>query len=339
MRRSVRPHCPRPPEDVCGRRQLWGEAVPVQGFLNARLIRKTIAQAIPMGQFEQSAERAIKQADLGFGFLYYALARVLKPEHVVVIGSYRGFSVICLALGLVHNRRGRLHFVDAAAVDDFWTDPARVRRHFRSFGVDSRVTLHQMTSKEWLAEARESGAGRPFIDLLLLDGDHSSAGVAFDYRKVGRLVKDGGYICLHDSFVGGFGKTEWEVADFLSTLDVDLFEALTLEIAQGLTIIKKLPRRLIPRARIAGRRKLQASLEQLKHAANANHRKGLLEIETLMLRTLRDTAHFDRTFEVRSRFLAKSNSDLRRRNHALRFENKRLLQQVGRLRANGKPAG
>ena len=297
--------------------------------MNPRQIRNIIARAVPMGQFEQRREAAIDQADLGFGFIYYALARILKPEQVVVVGSYRGFSVVCTALGLIHNRKGRLHFVDAAVVDDFWTDPKRVRRHFRSFGVDSRVTLHQMTSKQWLEKERGS-RGRPFIDLLLLDGDHSFRGASFDYRRVGRLVKAGGYILLHDSFVGGVGKTEWAVADFLSTLGVDLFEALTFEVAQGLTIIKKLPRRFIPRSRIATRQRLKTSLVQLAHAGNGRRRASSVDIQRGLRRILADSVDLDRALEMRSRFLVKSNSDLRRRNRLLRLENERLRSLAGR---------
>ena len=91
--------------------------MPRQGLLNRQVIRSIITRGVPMGQFEQSRDIAIDQADLGFGFIYYALARVLKPEQVVVVGSYRGFSVVCTALGLIHNRKGRLHFIDAAVVD------------------------------------------------------------------------------------------------------------------------------------------------------------------------------------------------------------------------------
>lgn len=304
--------------------------MPLQAFLNRRSIRRIIAQAHPMGQFAQSREAAISEADLGLGFVYYALARVLKPEQVVVVGSYRGFSVVCTALGLVHNRKGRLHFVDAAVVDDFWTDPARVRRHFQSLGIRSRVTLHQMTTRRWLETLPRGGRGRPFIDLLLLDGDHSFRGASFDYRRLSRLVKAGGYICLHDSFVGGVGLTEWAVADFLSTLDVDLFEALTFEVAQGLTVIKKLPRRFIPGTRLAARRELQASLERLRGARNGTGSVSLPAVRHILRRTLADAVRLDRTLEMRSRFLAKSNSDLRRRNHALRLEIQRLREQSER---------
>jgi predicted O-methyltransferase YrrM len=294
------------------------------GFLNRQTIRSIITRSYPMGQFEQPRDTAADQGDLGFGFIYYALSRVLKPDQVVVVGSYRGFSVVCTALGLVHNRKGRLHFVDAAVVDDFWTNPARARRHFRTLGVDSRVTLHQTTTQQWLARDRKAHAGQPFIDLLLLDGDHSFRGASFDYRKLGRLVRAGGYILLHDSFVGGVGKTEWAVADFLGTLDIDLFEALTFEVAQGLTIIKKLPGRFIPRSRTATRRRLQAHLAQVTRSQNGRRRAGLLDVQRELRRLLADSADLDRILEMRSRFLLKSNSDLRRRNRLLKIENQRL---------------
>jgi len=298
--------------------------MPSDAILNRRLIRRIIAHAHPMGQFEQSRETAADEADLGLGFIYYALSRVLKPEQVVVVGSYRGFSVVCTALGLVHNRKGRLHFVDAAVVDDFWTDPARVRRHFRTLGVDSRITLHRMTTAQWLARDRKARAGHPFIDLLLLDGDHSFRGASFDYRQLGRLVRAGGYILLHDSFAGGVGKTDWAVADFLGTLDVDLFEALTFEIAQGLTIIKRLPSEFVPRSRIATRRRLQARLTEATHAQNGRRRSGLENAQRELRRLLTQSAHLDRILEMRSRFLLKSNRDLRRRNRLLKIENARL---------------
>src|SRR5205814_2118217 len=34
----------------------------------------------------------VEDRNLGFGWVYYALARLLRPERVVVIGSYRGFA-------------------------------------------------------------------------------------------------------------------------------------------------------------------------------------------------------------------------------------------------------
>src|SRR5919106_2680852 len=79
-----------------------------RGFsLTPELIERIFSEARPLGHHEDRGH-----LNLGFGFLYYALARTLRPRHVVVIGSGYGFSVACLALGLRDNRKGRLSFVD-----------------------------------------------------------------------------------------------------------------------------------------------------------------------------------------------------------------------------------
>jgi hypothetical protein len=67
---------------------------------------------------------------------------MLRPRHVVVIGSGFGFSVVCLALGLKDNGKGKLDFIDPSysvltegvfktvGGTAQWSDPEKVRRHF-----------------------------------------------------------------------------------------------------------------------------------------------------------------------------------------------------------------
>src|SRR6478609_301835 len=118
------------------------------GFsLTPATIGAIFRHARPLGHAEQR-----DQLNLGFGFLYYGLARSLRPKHVVVIGSGFGFSVVCLALALKDNGRGRLSFVDPSysVITDGpfktvggmsqWSDPDKVRLHFSSFGVEDVVT-------------------------------------------------------------------------------------------------------------------------------------------------------------------------------------------------------
>ena len=60
---------------------------PPRGFsLHPELIRAILSHARPLGHNEVPAN-----LNLGFGFVYYGLARALRPKHVVVIGS--GLSV------------------------------------------------------------------------------------------------------------------------------------------------------------------------------------------------------------------------------------------------------
>ena len=69
--------------------------------------------------------------NLGLGWLYYALARIVRPTTVVVIGSFRGFAPLVFARALADNAEGgQLHFIDPSLVDDFWKDAAAVRAYF-----------------------------------------------------------------------------------------------------------------------------------------------------------------------------------------------------------------
>ena len=86
------------------------EGTLVPGFsLSPELIRTILRHARPLGQHEDS-----RGLNLGFGFLYYALVRALRPRHVVVIGSGFGLRVVCLALGFRDNAKGCLSFVDSS---------------------------------------------------------------------------------------------------------------------------------------------------------------------------------------------------------------------------------
>ena len=76
--------------------------------LHPERLRSIFQHARPWGHHEAATE-----LNLGFGFLYYGLVRTLRPQHVLVIGSGFGFSVVCLALGLKDNSEpGHLSFVD-----------------------------------------------------------------------------------------------------------------------------------------------------------------------------------------------------------------------------------
>ena len=120
------------------------------GFsLTPDLIRGIFRDAKPLGHHEDPAK-----GNLGFGFLYYSLARMLRPRHVLVIGSGFGFSVVCFGLGLKDNGRGRLSFVDPSysiltdgpfktvGGTSQWHDPAQGASHFARFGLEDIVTHH-----------------------------------------------------------------------------------------------------------------------------------------------------------------------------------------------------
>jgi predicted O-methyltransferase YrrM len=214
--------------------------------LDASMLSQILRHAKPLGHHEDP-----RTLNLGFGFMYYALARALRPRHVVVIGSGYGFSVVCLALGLRDNGAGRLSFVDPSysllrdgplqtvGGTAKWSDPRGVREHFARFGVEDIVTHHRMTSAEFFDAYPRLDLGP--IDLGFIDGNHSYADVRHDFVAMLRHAPRDAYILLHDTnlyvreFLGHAGVARWT-----RILDRDRarFQLVDFPFASGVAIVR-----------------------------------------------------------------------------------------------------
>jgi len=185
--------------------------------------------------------------------VYYGLVRALRPRHVLVIGSGFGFSVVCLALGLKDNDRGRLTFVDPSysvfkdgpfrtvGGTAQWNDPHQVQAHFRRFGVERIVTHHKLTSAQFFAGY---DAGRlPAIDVAFIDGSHAYADVRDDFVNVLRRAARNSYILLHDTniyvreLVRHAGVKRWMK---VIARHRDDFEVIDFPFASGVAIVRVL---------------------------------------------------------------------------------------------------
>lgn len=219
------------------------------GFsLNAEVIRTILRDAKPLGHRE-----APDRANLGFGFLYYALARMLRPRHVLVIGSGFGFSVVCFGLGLKDNGGGMLSFVDPSysvlthgplqtvGGTSQWDDPAKVRRHFGRFGVEDIVTHHRLRSDEFFAAA--PALRLPPVDLAFIDGNHSYEHVRHDFGATLRHARKNSYILLHDTniylreLVRHAGVKRWTR---MLGRERSLFEIVDFPFSSGVAIVRVL---------------------------------------------------------------------------------------------------
>jgi predicted O-methyltransferase YrrM len=219
------------------------------GFsLHPELIQAIFSHAKPLGHNEVPAN-----LNLGFGFVYYGLARALRPKHVVVIGSGFGFSVACLALGLKDNAAGRLTFIDPSysvlADGPFktiggtaqWSDPAQVARHFARFGVADVVTHRRLRSDEFFAAYDRFGL--PEIDLAFIDGSHAYEDVRHDFVATLRHTRKNGYLLLHDTniyireLLRHAGVKRW-----LKSIKrrKDLFEIVDFPFASGVAVVRVL---------------------------------------------------------------------------------------------------
>ena len=219
------------------------------GFsLTPELIEEIFRHARPLGHHEDR-----ERLNLGFGFLYYALARTLRPKHALVIGSGFGFSVTCLALGLRDNDRGRLSFVDPSysivADGPFktvggtsqWDDESKVAQRFGRFGIASLVKHYRLCSDEFFERYEQFGL--PAIDFAFIDGNHSYDNVRKDFLGALRRMRKNGYLLLHDTniyvreLVRHAGVKRW-----LKALKrrKDLFEAVDFPFSSGVAVVRVL---------------------------------------------------------------------------------------------------
>lgn len=219
------------------------------GFsLSVPMLRQILQQAKPLGHHEE-----VKSLNLGFGFLYYSLMRVLRPQHVLVIGSGYGFSVVCLALGLKDNGQGRLSFVDPSysllkdgpfktiGGRSQWDDAAKVREFFAGFGLGDIVTHYKLRSDEFFAQYEQLQL--PVLDVAFIDGSHAYKDVRHDFLESARRAHKNSYILLHDTniyireILHHAGVKRWlkKLKNF-----PEYFEILDFPFASGVAIVRLL---------------------------------------------------------------------------------------------------
>jgi predicted O-methyltransferase YrrM len=193
-----------------------------------------------MGHCQRVADR-----NLGLGWLYYALARVLRPATVVVIGSFRGFVPLVFGKALADNSEtGNVCFIDPSLVDNYWKDPAVVKRRFAGLGV-TNIRHYLMTTQEFVESEGYRALGP--VGIVFVDGYHSAEQARFDYEAFQSHLTPDGLVLFHDSLslkttrlYGPARAYQHQVKDFLDTLkkraDLQVFD---FPFGQGVTLVRK----------------------------------------------------------------------------------------------------
>jgi predicted O-methyltransferase YrrM len=183
------------------------------------------------------------RADLGLGWLYYGLARVIKPRTIVVIGSWRGFVPLVMARALADDGAGRVVFIDPSLVDPFWREPEEVRAHFARFGI-ANIDHHCLTTQQFVESPAYRELGE--VGLVFVDGYHSKEQARFDYMAFRHLIPAHGATLFHDSIrvrssrIYGEDKAyEHRVRDLMDELRRDTgLQVLDFPFGDGLTMVR-----------------------------------------------------------------------------------------------------
>jgi predicted O-methyltransferase YrrM len=187
-----------------------------------------------------------EELDLGLGWIYYGLARLARPERVVVIGSHRGFAPMVFARALADNGAGgRVAFIDPSLVDDFWKDPVRVKAHFAEHGLDN-IDHHATTTQAFAGSPAWHRLGRS-VGIVLVDGYHTEEQARLDHETFQPLLAPGGMCLFHDSVRERTSRIYGEdrpyrhtVKRYMDALRADpAFEVLALPFGDGLCIVRR----------------------------------------------------------------------------------------------------
>ena len=175
-------------------------------------------------------------------WLLYGLARSLKPEVCVEIGSARGKSACHVGLALRENGSGKLWAIDPHRPTE-WNDAEStdtydaIRANVRALGLERWVEV---------VRADSSGAAREWsrpIDLLFIDGDHSYDGVKADWDAFARHVRPFGFVVFHDTLWDlrpdpRYSRPEMGVPRFVEDLRREGYPVLTVDRDYGVSLVQ-----------------------------------------------------------------------------------------------------
>lgn len=201
-------------------------------FLNSDMLR--------MGHRQRAED-----LNLGMGWLYYGLARLLRPARVVVVGSYRGFVPLVFGKALHDNGgNGSVWFIDPSLADDFWKQPRVVAQHFAGFGV-TNIRHFLMTTQDFVGSEDYAALGP--VELVHIDGWHTEEQAEFDFNAFVPKMTAESIALFHDSVAmqtspvyGPDRAYTCTVRRFIDRLKRRAeFQVLDLPFGPGLTLVRK----------------------------------------------------------------------------------------------------
>lgn len=171
------------------------------------------------------------------------LAEALSPERILEIGTFTGYSAVCLAMALPET--GHL---DTLEINDELED--LILEGFRRAGVEDRITLMLGDARESLELLRKEileDRSRPEYDIVYIDANKREYpeyyGLVFD------IVRPGGYI-LADNVLWDGKVWQSPMPQDRQTLGIARFndivasdprvESVIIPVRDGLNLIRKL---------------------------------------------------------------------------------------------------
>ena len=169
------------------------------------------------------------------GKLLSMFSKMIRPKIILEIGTYTGYSAICLAEGLVEN--GKLITIDVNAEQE-----TRIRRYIAEAGMEKQIQFIVGDAYNIIKTLPHN------YDLVFIDADKPN--YLKYYKQVIELVNPGGYIIADNVLWSGKVVDEKELAKDKDTQFLDEFnkfiqqdervENILLPVRDGLMVMRKL---------------------------------------------------------------------------------------------------
>lgn len=168
--------------------------------LNEALQRYLLEVSVPeepaaraLREYTAALPEAVMQISPEQGQFLRLLLRLMNAERALEVGTFTGYSALCLARGV--GARGRVVCLDRS---EEWT--AVAREHWARAGVAERIELRLGDARESLDRLRAEGQAARF-DFAFLDADKRN--YAAYYERLLELVRPGGLIAVDNTLWSG----------------------------------------------------------------------------------------------------------------------------------------
>jgi caffeoyl-CoA O-methyltransferase len=168
------------------------------------------------------------------GKLLEMISRMINPFRILEIGTFTGYSAICLAKGLT--KGGLLHTID---INDELTEMAL--KYFRLAGMSASIVMHTGDARQIIPSLNEQ------FDLIYIDGDKQQ--YLEYYEKAMDKLKTGGTILADNvlwngKVLPGYNERDKETQGIIRfnnfILNDPRIEKVFLPFRDGLYIIRKI---------------------------------------------------------------------------------------------------
>jgi predicted O-methyltransferase YrrM len=167
------------------------------------------------------------------GRLLELISKMVQPENILEIGTYTGYSAICLARGLKPD--GKLHTIENN--DEII---AFTKRYLRKAGLEDKIILHIGDALQIIPQINV------MFDLIFIDADKSQ--YPRYYELTFNKLKEGGIILIDNALWGGKvmkqSKRKDDETDGIRNLnqmiqDDQRVENILLPVRDGIMIVRK----------------------------------------------------------------------------------------------------